>query len=266
MSDELVHLQVRDGVATVTLDSPRNRNALSGKLVSDLQRQLAAALSDDDARVIVLTGAGPAFCSGADLKEQREANAAGDGQPRPTGLAQGGLPAVLTMIWDSSKPVICRVNGPARAGGLGLVATCDLAIAPESVTFAISEVRIGVIPAIISVVLLPKLGVARALELFLTGKTFSAAQAAEFGILTAAVPDGELDTAVTRCVTELRKGGPAALAGAKRLIRDVPGLPMPEAFDEMAARSARFFASGEAREGLRAFAEKRPPAWADGVD
>lgn len=266
MSDELVHLEVAGGVATVTLDSPHNRNALSAKLVSDLARHLDSALADPRAHVVVLTGAGPAFCSGADLKEQREANESGGGQPRTTGLTQSGLPYILTTIWESAKPVICRVNGPARAGGLGLVGACDLAIAPESVTFAISEVRIGVIPAIISVVLLPKLGAGKALELFLTGEPFSAREAVEFGILTAVAPEGELDAVVGGYVTALRKGGPAALAGAKRLVRDVPGMPMAQAFAEMGARSAAFFASEEAREGLRAFAEKRQPAWAQGIE
>lgn len=264
MTGELVHLDIADGVATVTLDSPHNRNALSGKLVADLQRHLSDALADDRVRVIILTGTGPAFCSGADLKEQREANEAGGGQPRATGLAQGGLPQVLTMLWDSPKPVICRLNGPARAGGLGLVAACDFAIATENVTFAINEVRLGVIPAIISVVLLPKLGAGKALELFLTGEPFSAKDAVAFGILTATAPEGELDTVVGRYVAMLAKGGPNALAGAKRLVRDVPKLPMDVAFEEMAQRSAEFFASAEAREGLAAFAEKRAPSWATG--
>ena len=264
MSDELVHLDVREGVATITLDSPHNRNALSRHLVSDLGRHLDTALADQTAHVIVLTGAGPAFCAGADLKEQREANEGGGAGSGNTGL-QGGLPKILTNIWESPKPVICRLNGPARAGGLGLVAACDFAIAPESVTFAVNEVRLGVIPAIISVVLLPKLGAGKALELFLTGEPFSARQAVEYGILTAAAPDGELDSVVNRYVSALRKGGPSALAGAKRLVRDVPGVPMAQAFAEMAARSAEFFASEEAREGLRSFAEKRQPAWAEGI-
>ncbi len=266
MSEELVHLEIAGGVATITLDSPHNRNALSRQLVSDLARHLESALCDERAHVIVLTGAGPAFCAGADLKEQREANESAGDQPRATGLAQGGLPQILTALWESPKPVICRLNGPARAGGLGLVAACDFAIAPESVTFAINEVRLGVIPAIISVVLLPKLGAGKALELFLTGEPFSAKQAAAYGILTATAPDGELDAVVGRYVTALRKGGPKALAGAKRLVRDVPKLPMDLAFDEMATRSAAFFASEEAREGLRSFAEKRQPAWAEGIE
>jgi len=266
MSDELVHLEIASGVATITLDSPHNRNALSRQLVSDLARHLESALGDERAHLIVLTGAGPAFCAGADLKEQREANESAGNQPRTTGLAQGGLPQILTALWESPKPVICRLNGPARAGGLGLVAACDFAIAPESVTFAINEVRLGVIPAIISVVLLPKLGAGKALELFLTGEPFTAKQAVEYGLLTAVAPDGELDATVARYVASLRKGGPKALAGAKRLVRDVPGMPMADAFSDMAKRSAAFFASEEAREGLRSFAEKRQPAWAEGLE
>lgn len=258
MDEELVHLEVSDGIATITLDSPTNRNALSRRLISELWQRFSAALDDPRVRLILLTGAGPAFCSGADLKEQRQRNETGE-NPEPR--QGGGIGGLLTAIWDSPKPVLCRLNGPARAGGLGLVAACDFAIAPETVTFAINEVRIGVIPAVISVVLLPKLGLAKALELFLTGEAFSAQQAVDYGILTAVAPEGELDVVVGHYLSALKKGGPNALAGAKRLVRDVPKMQMDQAFVEMSQRSASFFASDEAREGLRAFAEKRAPTW-----
>jgi methylglutaconyl-CoA hydratase len=263
-ADELVHLEVAGGVGTITLDSPANRNALSSRLTADLERQIAAALADDRVRVIILTGNGPVFCSGADLKEQRERNAAGSGTTVPgAGVAGGGLPAIITSIRDSPKPVIGRINGPARAGGLGLVAACDIAVGVEGATFGFSEVRLGVIPAIISVVCIPKLGQSRCMELFLTGEPFEARQAVEWGLLNTAVPVSELDAAVGRYAGSILKGSPGALGGAKQLVRKVPTMGMAEAFAWTAAESAKYFASPEALEGMTAFAEKRPPSWAN---
>ncbi len=255
MSDELVHLDISRGVATITLDSPHNRNALSRQLVADLDRHLSTALADEHARVIVLTGNGPSFCSGADLKERRTETSGSDA-PRARGLAP-----VLATMWNAPKPIVGRINGPARAGGIGLIAACDISVAVESATFGFSEVRIGVIPAMIAVVVVPKIGESRALELFMTGDPFDAKRAVSCGLLTAAAPDGELDAVVGRYVASLLKGGPTALGACKRLVRDVPKLSMDAAFEEMTARSVRFFRSEEAREGLAAFAEKRPPRW-----
>jgi len=260
MSEELVHLEVTGGLATVTLDSPANRNALSRALMNGLQESLDAALADDRARLIVLTGAGPVFCSGADLKEARVAGGSGQG------AGPGGLAAILKRIWYSPKPVIARVGGPARAGGIGLVAACDIAVSVDTATFAFSEVRIGVIPGIISVVTLPKLGLAKGLELFLTGDTFDAAEAVRFGLLNAAVPADQLDETVGRYAGSILKGAPGALSGCKRLVREVPGMALDEAFERTSKWSAEYFASEEAREGMAAFAEKRPPRWAEGGD
>lgn len=257
MSDELVHLDVAGGVGTITLDSPSNRNALSRRLVADLDRQLTAALADPSVRIIVLTGNGPAFCAGADLKERRAAGPAAAQGP-------GGVVPILAAMWEAPKPILGRINGPARAGGIGLVAACDIAVAVESATFAVNEVRIGVIPAVISVVVVPKIGATRAMELFLTGDQFDARAAVAYGLLNAVAPDSRLDEVVGRYVSSLLKGAPAALAGCKRLVRDVSTLPMEAAFQEMAERSARFFVSEEAQEGMTAFAEKRPPRWAAG--
>ena len=258
MADELVHLTVAGGVGTITLDSPANRNALSRQLVADLDRHLTAALADPTVRVVVLTGSGTVFCSGADLKERRTPE-----PPPPPGRPYGVVP-VLTAMWEAPKPIVGRINGAARAGGLGLVAACDIAVAAESATFGLSEVRIGVIPATIAVVLVPKIGEARALELCLTGDVFDGRAAAAYGLLNAAAPDGALDEVVGRYVASLLKGAPTALAGTKRCVRDVPKLSMAAAFEEMGQRSARSFASEDAREGMAAFAEKRAPRWAAG--
>jgi methylglutaconyl-CoA hydratase len=255
MKDVIVHLERTPGVATITLDSPHNRNALSRQMLAELDQHLTAALDDPDVRVIVLTGAGPVFCSGADLKERRDTGT-------PPRDRRSGLVPILTAMWDAPKPIVGRINGAARAGGVGLVAACDIAVAAESATFAVNEVRIGVIPATIAVVLVPKIGATRALELCLTGDVFDARTAVTHGLLAAVAPDGGLDEAVGRCVTSLLKGAPEALAACKRLVRDVPKLSMDAAFVEMAERSARSFASEEAREGMTAFAEKRPPRWA----
>ena len=260
MSDELVHLEVKGGVGTITLDSPHNRNALSRRLRADLERHLTTALSDPGVRVVVLTGTGPAFCSGADLKERREADDASAPAPRP-----GGIVPILSAMWEAPKPIVGRINGATRAGGLGLVAACDIAVAPENTTFAVTEVRIGVTPAVVAVVLLPKLGEARAMELFLTGDTFDAKAAVACGLLNAAAPEGRLDEVVDRYVASLLKGAPGAMAATKRLVRDLPKLPsMEAAFAEMGERSEKYFRSEEAREGMTAFAEKRPPRWAAG--
>ncbi|MFC4585475.1 enoyl-CoA hydratase-related protein [Sphaerisporangium corydalis] len=255
----LVHRETRGGIATITLDSPRNRNALSVRLLGDLERALGDAIGDPAARVIVLTGTGPVFCSGADLKEQA---------PPPPGVeaAHGApvtasFPDVMSLVWGSPKPVICRLNGTARAGGLGLVAACDFAIAPESATFAFSEVRLGVVPAMISVTVLRRVDPRAAAEYFLTGEVFGAARAAEIGLLTRAVPDEELDAAVAHYAGMLLRGGPESLAITKELVRTVPGLPLEEGMRRMAELSAARFTSPEGQEGIRAFMEKRPAAW-----
>ncbi len=256
MTTELVHLDVSGGIGTITLDSPANRNALSRQLFADLFRQVNAALAANAVRVVVLTGAGTVFCSGADLKEQREANVSGSGQTGP-----GGLVEVVMALWNSPKPVVGRINGHARAGGLGLMAACDIAVAVDTATFAFSEVRIGVAPAIIAVVTLPKMGLTNGLELMLTGDTFDAARAVQVGLLNAAAAPGDFDALVGRYTESLLKGGPTALAETKRLVREVPGLATDAAFARMAKLSGELFASLEAREGMTAFAEKRPPAW-----
>jgi methylglutaconyl-CoA hydratase len=257
VTDELVHLSITGSVATITLDSPSNRNALSSALVAQLEECLNASVSDNRARLIVLTGEGPVFCAGADLKERVAASAPGPAS------GPNRLVGILKQILYSPKPVIARVNGPTRAGGIGLVAACDIAVAAEEATFAFSEVRIGVIPAMISVVCIPKLGSARGMELFLTGDTFNAQDAVRYGLLNSAVPADQLDEAVGRYTDSILRGAPGALAGAKHLVRNVPGMGIEAAFKMTAEQSAVFFTSEEALEGITAFAQKRPPRWAE---
>ena len=257
MSEEIVHLAVANQIATITLDSEPNRNALSSALTTQLEEKLQAALSDDRARLIVLTNTGTVFCSGADLKELRSP-ATGADNAGPSRLV-----SILKRILSSPKPVVARVAGPARAGGLGLLAACDIAVSVDSATFAFSEVRVGVIPAIISVVVLPKLGRTKGMELFLTGDTFDAAEAARMGLINAAVPADQLDDRVERFAQSILKGAPGAIAGSKRLVREVPGMEVEEAFAFTGRLSAEYFASEEAREGMTAFVQKRAPRWAE---
>ncbi|WP_127783458.1 enoyl-CoA hydratase family protein [Rhodococcus sp. X156] len=249
---ELVHLEIAAGVATLTLDSPANRNALSTQLREELLRHLRDCAQDTEVRVLVLTHTGTVFCSGMDLREAEGA------APDEQGVNE--FPEILQTIWQHPKPVIARVAGTARAGGIGIIAACDLAVAGASTTFAFSEVRIGVVPAVISVTVLPRVQPRAAQELFLTGETFDAERAAQIGLLTAAVPDDDLDAAVARYVAALAKGGPRALAATKVMLSARNG-HMAEEFSEKSTLSASFFASEEAQEGMAAFGEKRPPAW-----
>lgn len=250
---ELVHLDVDAGIATITLDSPANRNALSAQLRRELQAHLDTAIADDAARVIVLTHTGRVFCAGMDLKESRGAGATGQGVNE--------FPAILERVWTSPKPVVARVAGPARAGGVGLVAACDIAVSAAEATYAFSEVRIGVIPAVISVTVLPRLTARAAHELFLTGETFDGTRAAEIGLVNSAVPAEQLDAEVARYVEALRLGAPGALAAAKEMLRRERPSTMAADFAEMQELSAKFFASAEGQEGITAFAEKRKPSW-----
>ncbi len=250
---ELVHLAVEAGIATVTLDSPANRNALSRQLRGELLDRLRAALADGAVRVIVLTHTGPVFCSGMDLRE-----AAGSGAG-DQGINE--FPALLELLWTSPKPCVARLAGPARAGGVGLVAACDLAVAVDTATFAFTEVRLGIVPAVISVPVLPRLLPRAAHELFLTGEVFDAARAVQIGLLTSAVGADALDAEVARYTGMLVLGSPSALADTKALL--TAGSAATFAADLAAASevSARHFASDEGQEGIAAFREKRPARW-----
>jgi methylglutaconyl-CoA hydratase len=249
----LVRTTDAGGRRTITLDSQHNANALSTALLTQLGTALDAAMSDPAVRVVVLTGAGKVFCAGADLKEARTS----------PGGAPGLMTGVIELLWDGAKPVICRVNGAARAGGIGLVAACDIAIAVDRASFAFSEVRIGVVPAVISVPCLRRMPSRAAAEYFLTGEAFGAARAAEIGLVSAAVPAEELDAEVARYAGLLLRGGPAALAGTKAVLRDVPREDFGTGLRLMSEVSARYFGSDEASEGMAAFAAKRDPAWVE---
>ena len=255
MSDEVV-VEAVGGVATIRLNRPEARNALNGAAMAGLRQALIRTALDDAVRVVVLTGTGSVFSAGADLK----AAAAGDeGSFAATG--PDAMAEMLGQIMDHPKPTIARVQGDVFGGGNGLVAACDLAIAVDNARFAFSEVRLGLTPAVISVVCLPKLSRADAMELFLFGERVSAHRLLAAGMLNAAVPQEELDTTISEWVGKLRAGGPLALAGSKELINRVPRLSRADAFAWTAERSGAFFRSPEAAEGITAFLQKRSPNW-----
>ncbi|HET6212247.1 MAG TPA: enoyl-CoA hydratase-related protein [Micromonosporaceae bacterium] len=254
LPDPPVRVEIARGVATLTLDSPHNRNALSGALIGQLLDALAAAADDDAVRVIVLGHTGPVFCSGADLKETAAAVAGGQ-------LPAARLGDVLAAVVECPKPVLAKVAGPARAGGIGLVAAADIAVCVDDATFAFSEVRLGVIPAVISATVLPRLGSRAAAELLLTGSTFDGRRAAEVGLVTAAVPADRLDETVSGYCAALVRAAPGALAGTKSLLRRRPAATLSDELAELTEVSLGFFLSDEGREGVAAFWEKRDPAW-----
>jgi methylglutaconyl-CoA hydratase len=255
----LVRSQTERGVATLTLDSPANRNALSTALIEELLAALAGADADDAVRVIVLSHTGPVFCSGADLKET--VAAFGTGKPPINRLGE-----VLTAIWESPKPVVARVAGPARAGGLGLIAAADLAVCGADATFAFSEVRIGVIPAVISATVLARLAPRAAAELFLTGSTFDGTRAAQIGLVTTAVDPTLVDATVEAYLSALLRGAPRALSGTKQLLRRPKADTFRDDVAELTELSVGYFGSAEGIEGITAFRDKREPNWIpDGI-
>jgi enoyl-CoA hydratase/carnithine racemase len=244
---ELVHIDISGGVATITLDSPANRNALSRQLLGELNAALDRA-EQPDVRVVVLTHTAPVFCAGADLKERATGSA--DAQAAGNPMANA-----IERLGTMAAPTIAAVDGPVRAGGVGLMAACDLVVVNRSVTFAFTEVRIGVAPAIISVPILARCGWSTLAAPFLTGETFDAPTAKDMGLITHVTDD--VPATVALLVRGVLAGAPAAVAMTKRVLRQ--GQPDMAA---MTALSEALFQSEEAAEGMRAFAEKRPPAWA----
>lgn len=247
--------QTRDGITTLTLDSPGNRNALSAALVDQLTAELDRAAADDGVRAVVLTHTGPTFCAGADLKE------AADG-----GMARGAetLLGLLRRIVYMPVPVIAHLRGNARAGGLGLIGAADIAVAPADATFAFSEARLGLAPAVISLTLLSRLDERAAGRYFLTGETFDGSTAARIGLLTEAPGDVRaVDDHVDGLVRALRLCSRQGLIESKKLTTRRLEENLDRDGAAMVELSAELFASDEAAEGMRAFKERRAPRWAE---
>lgn len=252
---ELVHIESDRGVATVTLDSPANRNALSAQLVSELVGHLADASRDDGVRLVVLTHTGSTFCAGADLAESAREGGPSKGTQR--------LVELLRMILELPKPVVALVDGNVRAGGLGLIGACDIVMASDASSFAFTEARLGLAPAIISLTLLPRLDQRAASRFFLTGERFDAQVAARIGLVTEASSD--VVAATDEVIRDLLLGSPQGLRASKALNTASLLADFDADAIRLAEESAKLFESDDAREGIASFLEKRPPRWVTDV-
>ena len=251
MSDataELVRYAVADAVATITLDSQHNRNALSRRLVTELFVHLEAAEADDAVRVVLIRAEGRVFCSGADLSEA-SAEGMEVGARRMVDLQR----LVVTM----SKPVVTRVHGAVRAGGIGIVAASDIAIAADEATFALTEVKLGLAAAIISLTVHHRMNPRAAALTTLGGEVFGGREAAAYGLVTTAVPGDDLDAEVARVCASLATGAPQGLRESKRILNRDLVARIDAHGEELAALSARLFASDEAREAMAAFLSRK---------
>ena len=247
----LVQYSADRGIARIALDSPRNRNALSAALVAELNGALADAESDPSVRAVELTHTGSTFCAGADLTE---ASAGG----MEAGTAR--LTALLRRIVGLHKPVVGSIDGHVRAGGLGLVGACDIVLAGPASTFAFTEVRLGLAPAMISLTTLPRLDPRAASRYYLTGAVFDAVEAARIGLITEAVAD--IDAGTLAVLDALRACSPQGLRETKILLARLVLDGFDARAESLAALSARLFGSAEAAEGMQAFRAKRTPSWA----
>ena len=244
-TSELVGFTTTSEVATITLNSPATRNALSRDLVDELIDRIAQA-SQSSSSVIVLTHCDPAFCSGMDLKDSQK-------------IDLSGLTKVMLALRKTPQPTIAVLTGPARAGGLGLMASCDMVVVATQVTFAFTEVRIGAVPALISVPILARVATTHLVTEFLTGAEFSAARAREIGLVTHVADDPH--SVAKNLISMLNTVGPEALRLTTQLLRESTLMNFEQKLAQMQERSEAIFASDEAQEGIAAFREKRKPSW-----
>ena len=250
----LVHYTVEGSVARLTLDSPDNRNALSTALVNQLHQGLTDATEESGVRAVVIDHTGGTFCAGADLAE-----AAGRDRGDVAVDRARELTHLLRRILKLPMPVIAALDGHVRAGGLGLIGACDIAVAGPTSTFALTEARIGVAPSIISLTLLPKMTARSASRYFLTGEKFGAVEAAEIGLITIAADD--VGASVAELTAAIGKASPQGLAASKALTTAAILEAFDRHADELTEQSAALFVSDEAREGMLAFLQKRSPNW-----
>jgi enoyl-CoA hydratase/methylglutaconyl-CoA hydratase len=244
---ELVHYAVSDSVATITLDSQHNRNALSQQLVTELVERLERAEGDDEATVVLVRQEGKVFCSGADLSEATTG-----------GMEEGArrIVALQRLIATMDKPVVTRIAGAVRAGGIGIVAASDIAISAEDATYALTEVKLGLAAAIISLTVHARMNPRAAALTTLGGEVFTGTQAAEYGLVTRAVPADGLDDAVATVCSQLATGAAQGLRESKRILNADLVRRIDALGDDMASLSARLFASDEAREAMTAFLDR----------
>ncbi len=252
---ELIVAEIRNRVMTITLSDEARRNALGDQMVVELMDAVDEAERSDDVRVVVVTNRGSVFSAGANLAERL-----GD-RPPASGERHYEFYELLRRIRNSPKVFVGRIAGHCVAGGVGLAAVMDVSVAIDSATFGFSEVRLGVAPAVISVVCLPKMRLSDAQSAFLRGNRFSADEAARMGLINASVAVDQIDAQIDAVVNDLLAGEPHALAAAKSLTANVPSMSEEEAFAWTAQLSSTLFQSDEAKEGMAAFFEKRPASW-----
>ncbi len=245
---ELVHYSVSDAVATITLDSQHNRNALSRQLVTELFESIERAAADDDVRVVLLAAAGKVFCSGADLSEA-SAGGMDEGARRIVDLQR--------LIVTLDKPVVTRVYGAVRAGGIGIVAASDIVVAADDATFALTEVKLGLAAAIISLTVHARMNPRAAALTTLGGEVFGGTDAAAYGLVTTAVPAADLDAEVARVCASLASGAAQGLRESKRILNRELVERIDAHGDEMAELSARLFASDAAKTAMTAFLSRK---------
>jgi methylglutaconyl-CoA hydratase len=251
-----IAVEIRNSVARVTLRRPDVRNALDEVMIAELARAFGEL--SPSVRAVVLSGEGPAFCAGADAAWMKKSRSYTEEENVRDASA---LAAMLRAVDECPCPVLARVHGAALGGGSGLVAACDLAVAAEGAVFGFTEVRLGLVPAVISTFVLPKIGLSAARRFFLTGERFGARQAREIGLVHEVADPAALDARVDALVAEILQAAPEAVAAAKRLLREAPALPRDRAIEHTVRLIARVRAGAEAQEGLAAFLEKRKPRW-----
>jgi methylglutaconyl-CoA hydratase len=258
--DHLVRIE-RDGTrARVTMNRPGVRNAFNAELIAALHDAFVALSSDDGVRSIVLAGEGKTFSGGADIAWMRAALDLGEAENVRDAAA---MAAMLIAIDRCPKPVVARVHGAALGGGCGLIAAADIVVAASDAIFGFTEVKLGILPAVISPFTIPKIGVSNARALFVTGERFDAAHAQRIGLVHHVVPAAELDARVAAILDEFRTASPSAIAAAKAVVRDVVAATPDEATALTTRAIAKQRTSPEGQEGLRAFLERRPAAWHD---
>jgi methylglutaconyl-CoA hydratase len=255
----MLSIERTDAWVFIRLDRPEVGNAINDELVAKFLALLADLREDESVRALVIGGTGRIFSAGADLNWMRRMQEAGPEENRRDAERTAEL---FTELYNFPRPVVAAVNGPARGGGVGLVASCDFAIAASQASFAFTEVRLGLIPAMISPFVLRKMGESRARRLFLTGETFRADQAMAWGLVDRVVEGDDLDSTVRSFLGELKPCAPNATNAVKRLVRAVTDLPHEEAVPLTARLIADIRTTPEAQEGMSAFLEKRPPQWA----
>ena len=259
MSYQTLQTEYAQGIALIWMNRPKMRNALDNVVIAELTDAFSAAIEDDGVRAIVLAGRGKAFCAGADLNWLKTAREMTPDEAREDSI---GLARLLRLIYESPKPTVARVRGAAYAGGMGLVAACDIAVASHQAKFCLSEVKLGLIASMIGPYVIKAMGEARARRYFLTAEPFDAAEAYRIGFVHELAPADELDATVNMMLGHLVMASPNAMSETKQLIRDVVGRPIDDELTrDTASRLARVRASDDAQEGISAFFEKRKPRW-----